>query len=183
MASGGSSVGDSAVRGGRGSSSHGGHSGRGSRGGQRRDGRGSGRGSRGVRGVRGSRGARGTLSIPKSKARDNRRSNLASRMSSVMEANSFPRNAKVPHLSSPYNQWNAFYSQQTPDEIFATLMTLLKDEDDIDIDFHDSSYKIRARKFKNNMLCQFQVCFFKKTTLDIMNNQKISRKLQCTFLF
>eukprot|EP01084_Bolivina_argentea_P030939 57287_1 len=136
------------------------------------------RAGRGTRGNRGSRGSRGNqspfsrhhgsaLPIPGSKTKRNRqRGHLTKEIKKAFEADSFPtKREKIRDLTNdaPFDEWNSFYSQASEYEIFNNLNMSLKSQKYIDVEIHETDYKIRGRKFINNIMCEFQIEMFSTT--------------------
>jgi len=109
------------------------------------------------------------LPVPHSRRTRNRQTRLLSQqIQSSIEDSTYRKNKKRDRIDdlkpdAPYNAFNSFFSQCSCDEIFNELTLALKCEENIDIDIHPSGYKIRGRKFINNIMCEFQIEMFYTT--------------------
>eukprot|EP01083_Nonionella_stella_P064949 169778_1 len=94
---------------------------------------------------------------------------LSEQIKSSMEASTYQRVQRDPiqHLrvGAPYNEYHSFFSTSSPDEILNELTLIFKSQpDDLDVNIHPTGYKIRGRKFINNIMCEFQVEMFYVTS-------------------
>lgn len=107
------------------------------------------------------------LSIPKSKSKRNVQQNLAKQLNQVVKDDTFAKTGNksndannIPLLEEPINELTSFFSNGTLEEILTILHVALKDQNDVDIEFHPTDYRIRGRKFSNHIMAEFQIEIF-----------------------
>eukprot|EP01083_Nonionella_stella_P204228 744676_1 len=111
-----------------------------------------------------------SMPIPHSRRILNKREgHLSSETQSSLEHSTWNRPQKRDgienlKLGSPYNEYNSFFSESSPDQIFNELTLILKSEENLDINIHPTGYKIRGRKFIENIMCEFQIEMFFTTS-------------------
>ena len=70
-------------------------------------------------------------------------------------------NAKIPQMEGPYNEKTSFITNRRPEEVYAHLISMLKDEKNMDVQPHERAYKIRGRKFHDShLMCEWQIELF-----------------------